>query len=73
MKPLSLIITVLLISTSVTFAQNDKKKSKITYKLKMAEANHAFVGDRNYRAALNIYRELMTSFTNDAMINYRIG
>ncbi|MDT8411586.1 MAG: carboxypeptidase regulatory-like domain-containing protein [Vicingaceae bacterium] len=73
MKPLSLIITVLLISTSVTFAQNDKKKSKITYKLKMAEANHALVGDRNYRAALNIYRELMTSFTNDAMINYRIG
>lgn len=73
MKNFIIFISILLLSTTVLDAQNDKKKSKVTYKLKMAEAHHAMLSDRNYRAALNIYRELLTSFTNDAMINYRIG
>lgn len=73
MKNFIIFISILALSTTVLDAQNDKKKSKVTYKLKMAEAHHAMLGDRNYRAALNIYRELLTSFTNDAMINFRIG
>lgn len=65
---------MLLISTSIAFAQPEaKSKGKVTYKLKMAEAHHLMLGENNYRAALNIYRELLTDFTNDAMVNYRIG
>ncbi len=39
----------------------------------MAEARHSFLGDRNVRIALNQYRELLKDFTNDAMVNFRIG
>lgn len=67
-------LLMLFVSTSISFAQTEtKQKGKVTYKLKMAEAHHLMLGDNNYRAALNIYRELLTDFTNDAMINYRIG
>ncbi len=55
-------------------AQEDKKATgKIGYKFKMQDARHKFLTERNYRASLNIYRELLTDYTNDAMVNYRIG
>jgi len=73
-KNILVFLIMLFVSTSISFAQSEtKQKGKITYKLKMAEAHHLLLGDKNYRAALNIYRELLTDFTNDAMINYRIG
>lgn len=63
-----------LLSLPAIYAQKeDKQKGKISYKVKMHEARHQFLTERNVRAALNIYRELKTDFTNDAMINYRIG
>ncbi len=66
----------LLIISCLSFgasAQNDKKAGKVTYKLKMQEARHVFLAENNVRAALNIYRELLQDFTNDAKVNYRIG
>jgi Tol biopolymer transport system component len=69
-----LFIMLTMLSASSTYAQNeDKKKGKISYKVKMHEARHQFLTERNVRAALNIYRELKPDFTNDAMINYRMG
>jgi len=58
----------------VTFGQDDVKKTgKVGYKFKMQEARHIFLGENNAREALNIYRELLKDYTNDAMVNYRIG
>lgn len=69
-----LFILFTMFSVPATYAQKgDKKKGKITYKMKMHEARHQFLTERNVRGALNIYRELKESFTNDAMINYRMG
>jgi Tol biopolymer transport system component len=68
-----LLMSMLLLATS-TYAQgDDKKKGKIGYKFKMQEARHEFLTEGNVRAALNIYRELLKDFTNNALINYRIG
>lgn len=56
------------------FAQDvDKKTGKVGYKFKMQEARHLFLTEHNVREALNIYRELLKDYTNDAMVNYRIG
>ena len=41
--------------------------------MKMHEARHQFLTERNVRVALNKYRELLKEFTNDAMVNFRIG
>lgn len=71
-KYLLLFFAVILIGTA-GFSQNDKKASKVTYKLKMQEARHEFLTENNVRAALNIYRELLQDFTNDAKVNYRIA
>lgn len=75
MRKITLLFLMLtMLSASVTYAQKgDKKKGKITYKMKMQKARHQFLTERNVRAALNIYRELKQDFTNDAMINYRMG
>jgi len=53
--------------------EKDKKTGKIGYKFKMQDARHKFLTDGNVRASLNIYRELLKEYTNDAMVNYRIG
>ena len=71
-KTLLLIIAVNFIVLAA-FSQEDKKASKLTYKKKMMDARHEFLTENNVRAALNIYRELLQEFTNDAKVNYRIG
>lgn len=71
-KYLLLFFAVTLISTA-GFSQDDKKASKVTYKKKMMDARHEYLTENNVRAALNIYRELLKDFTNDAKVNYRIG
>ena len=70
------ILFLLLAVLSVSFVsaqKTDKTKGKIGYKMKMHEARHQFLAERNVRGALNIYRALKKDFTNDAMINYRMG
>ena len=60
--------------TNATIAQKeDKKTGKIGYKIKMQDARHKYLADGNARAALNVYRELLVDYTNDAMVNYRIA
>ncbi|MDF1672127.1 MAG: tetratricopeptide repeat protein [Vicingaceae bacterium] len=71
-KYLLLFFAVTLLSTA-GFSQEDKKASKVTYKKKMMDARHEYLTENNVRAALNIYRELLKDFTNDAKVNYRIG
>lgn len=71
-KYLLLFLAVTFIGTAV-FSQDDKKASKVTYKKKMMDARHEYLTENNVRAALNIYRELLLDFTNDAKVNYRIG
>lgn len=51
-------------------SNDKKKKGKIGYKMKMADARHSYL-DGNIRGALNTYRELAKDFDNDAMIHYR--
>ena len=65
------LIPLLLIGFTL-FGQGEKKKGKVTYKIKMAEARHQYLNG-NKRGALNIYRELLKDFSKDGMINYRIG
>jgi len=75
MKLINRIIVVFLVAVSLTAnAQEDKssKPNKVMYKIKMNDARHQYLTG-NIRGGLNIYRELLKSFTNDAMINYRIG
>lgn len=75
MKPINRIFILFLVAFSLTAnAQDDKssKPSKVTYKIKMNDARHQYLNG-NIRGGLNIYRELLKSYTNDAMINYRIG
>lgn len=73
MKKTLLLIVAVNFIVLTTFSQEDKKASKITYKKKMMDARHEFLTQNNVRAALNIYRELLQDFTNDAKVNYRIG
>ncbi|MBL4669322.1 MAG: PD40 domain-containing protein [Flavobacteriales bacterium] len=55
-------------------AQKDEKKiGKVGYKIKMQDARHKFLAEGNVRASLNIYRDLLQDYTNDAMVNYRIA
>ncbi len=69
-----LLITILLGALSTASAQKgDKKTGKIGYKFKMQDARHQFLTEGNVRGALNTYRDLLKEFTNDAMLNFRIG
>jgi Tol biopolymer transport system component len=52
--------------------KSPKKTNKVVYKLKMNEARHQYLNG-NIRGGLNIYREMLKEFTNDAVVNYRIG
>ncbi|MCO6499549.1 MAG: PD40 domain-containing protein [Vicingus serpentipes] len=72
---LLLVILSLVFNFSVSSQDTDggKKTGAIGYKFKMQEARHAFLGERNVRVALNKYRELLKDFTNDGMVNFRIG
>lgn len=72
-KILSLFLVFSFLSVAVVAQKEDKKTGKISYKFKMQDARHKFLAEGNVRAALNIYRELLIDFTNDAMVNYRIG
>jgi Tol biopolymer transport system component len=54
-------------------AQKEDKKFDLVYKFKMQEARHEFLADGNTRAALTTYRNLLKEYTNDGMVNYRIG
>ena len=74
---MSLRILVLLMCfgllSAISAQKGDKKTGKLGYKFKMQDARHQFLAEGNTRGALNTYRELLTDFTNDAMLNYRIG
>ncbi|MBL4592778.1 MAG: PD40 domain-containing protein [Flavobacteriales bacterium] len=72
-KLLLLFLVFNFLSVAVIAQKEDKKTGKIGYKFKMQDARHKYLADGNVRASLNIYRELLTDYTNDAMINYRIG
>ena len=71
-KILILFIAVFLAAPNF-YGQDDKKTGKIGYKFKMQEARHMFLTEGNVRGALNIYRELLKDYTNDATLNYRIA
>lgn len=72
-KIVLLILAFNFLSVTV-FAQKDEKKpGKIAYKFKMQDARHKFLAEGNVRESLNIYRELLKDYTNDAMVNYRIA
>src|SRR3989304_5368783 len=75
MKKYFLLLTIIFNIFSVAvFGQDDVKKTgKIEYKYKMQDARHQFLTNGNIRESLNIYRELLKDYTNDAMVNYRIG
>lgn len=70
---LLLFLVVNFLNVAVMAQKEDKKTGKIGYKIKMQDARHKFLTDGNIRASLNIYRELLTDYTNDAMVNYRIA
>jgi tetratricopeptide (TPR) repeat protein len=73
-KLLLLFIPLLLLSFSAISQEDDGKKTgKVGYKIKMADARHVYLSEGNVRVALNKYRELLTEFTNDGMVNFRIG
>jgi tetratricopeptide (TPR) repeat protein len=61
------------LNVAIIAQEGDKKTGKIGYKLKMQEARHQFLTEHNVRESLNIYRELLKDYTNDAMVNYRIA
>ena len=61
------------LSISMLAQKEDKKTGKIGYKFKMQDARHKYLTEGNVRVALNIYRELLQDYTNDAMVNYRIA
>ena len=73
MKFLSIVIAFSILTAPVLAQKGNKKPGKIGYKLKMQDARHKFLAEGNVRGALNEYRELLKNFTNDAMLNYRIG
>ncbi len=70
---LPLIIFFNIFSIAVSGQDDVKKTGKIEYKYKMQDARHQFLTNGNIRESLNIYRELLKDYTNDAMVNYRIG
>lgn len=73
MRKVLVLLLAIMLATPAIQGQDDKKTGKIGYKFKMQEARHMFLTERNVRGALNIYRELKKDFTNDPMVNYRIG
>jgi Tol biopolymer transport system component len=72
-KVLLLFLVFSFLSVAVVAQKDDKKTGKIGYKFKMQDARHKYLADGNTRAALNVYRELLNDYTNDAMVNYRIA
>lgn len=69
-----LVTALLIVMVGFTSAQKgDKKTGKLGYKYKMQDARHKFLSEGNVRAALNTYKELLTQYTNDATLNYRVG
>lgn len=78
MKIFNHILIILLVLSSIIAVAQDKnekktkKTNKIAYKLKMNEARHQYLSG-NVRGGLNIYREMLQEFTNDAVVNYRVG
>lgn len=69
-----LLVVLLVFTTTITSAQEEKTKkpNKVTYKMKMSEARHLYLNG-NIRGGLLIYRDMLKDFTNDATVNYRIG
>lgn len=68
----TILISLLLFLGTFSVNAQDKTTGKIGYKMKMSEARHEYLNG-NIRGGLLIYRELMKEFTNDAMVNYRMG
>lgn len=69
---LTLFFSIVLLLNSFILSAQDDKTGKIGYKMKMTEARHQYLNG-NIRGGLLIYRELLKDFTNDAMINFRMG
>lgn len=69
-----LLVVLLILASTISFAQEKKSKkpNKVAYKMKMSEARHLYLNG-NIRGGLLIYREMLKDFTNDATVNYRIG
>ncbi len=72
-KIVLLILAFNFLSVAVIAQKKGKKTGKIAYKFKMQDARHKFLTEGNVRESLNIYREILKSYTNDAMVNYRIA
>jgi tetratricopeptide (TPR) repeat protein len=68
----TLLLSLILSLNSFVLNAQDKTTGKIGYKMKMSEARHEYLNG-NIRGGLLIYRELLKEFTNDAMVNYRMG
>ncbi len=68
--------TILIFGLLLTFSNNafsqDDKTGMVGYKMKMADARHQYLNG-NIRGGLLVYRELLKEFTNDAVINFRMG
>ncbi|MCB9335572.1 MAG: PD40 domain-containing protein [Flavobacteriales bacterium] len=68
--------TILIFGSLLTFSNHafsqDDKTGMVGYKMKMADARHQYLNG-NIRGGLLVYRELLKEFTNDAMINFRMG
>ena len=69
--PVLLLALLFVFNISYGFSQDDKT-GKIGYKMKMSEARHQYLNG-NIRGGLLVYRELLKEFTNDPLINYRMG
>jgi len=67
-----LLLTLLFAFNSQLSSAQDDKTGKIGYKMKMSEARHQYLNG-NVRGGLLVYRELLKEFTNDPMVNFRIG
>ena len=72
-KIILLILAFNFLSVAVIAQKEGKKPGKIAYKFKMQDARHKFLTEGNVRESLNIYREILKDYTNDAMVNYRIA
>jgi Tol biopolymer transport system component len=73
MKTVILLVALFFSFVSSISAQKEDKKKGLSFKFKMQDARHQFLADGNTRFALNTYRNLLKEYTNDAMLNYRVG
>jgi len=72
-KILLLFLVFNFLSVVVIAQKEGSITNKIGFKFKMQDARHKFLTEGNVRLALNLYRELLVDYTNNAMVNYRIG